>query len=367
MAIEVHLEDVRTCAFVLGVATTCSVAPGQHAAAPALQQSVLPTIDALCLGAAALSRSATALRRTSPGESATWLADKLTELQSALGAGADSAPYLRRSVFQALLKRSPRPSVRARCRASKVRPTSAVNLEALAKAERTNIAFEQHPAGLSRTSPAMPISTRKNPLLASVVMGLSPLLGGKEHTVLNKLLPLFLTQRMPGGVRLNIISNLEAVNSVIGIKQLSMSLLPAIVELAEDSKWRGPPGPSSSTCPFSLARSSFDEKLNQLCMGWLVDHVFAIREAAVLNLRKLHSALIGLLSTVIPKVAELAVDTNYLHRMVCLFCVTELNSACPPDIGSGSSAANCAENGLRHCAQCPVQGGPDSATTGCQL
>ena len=39
-------------------------------------------------------------------------------------------------------------------------------------------------------------------------------------------------------VRLNIISNLDCVNQVIGIKQLSDSLLPAIVELAEDTKWR---------------------------------------------------------------------------------------------------------------------------------
>ena len=34
-------------------------------------------------------------------------------------------------------------------------------------------------------------------------------------------------------VRLNIISNLDCVNEVIGIQQLSQSLLPAIVELAE--------------------------------------------------------------------------------------------------------------------------------------
>lgn len=39
-------------------------------------------------------------------------------------------------------------------------------------------------------------------------------------------------------MRLNIISNLDCVNEVIGIRQLSQSLLPAIVELAEDAKWR---------------------------------------------------------------------------------------------------------------------------------
>ena len=95
--------------------------------------------------------------------------------------------------------------------------------------------------------------------LAAVIMGLSPILG-KDNTV-EHLLPLFLTQ-LKGvclclkifnfqvfaiyfiffvtdecpEVRLNIISNLDCVNSVIGIQQLSQSLLPAIVELAEDSK-----------------------------------------------------------------------------------------------------------------------------------
>lgn len=95
--------------------------------------------------------------------------------------------------------------------------------------------------------------------LAAVIMGLSPILG-KDNTI-EHLLPLFLTQ-LKGTfnissklryvkffyfindiltdecpeVRLNIISNLDCVNSVIGIQQLSQSLLPAIVELAEDSK-----------------------------------------------------------------------------------------------------------------------------------
>ena len=54
------------------------------------------------------------------------------------------------------------------------------------------------------------------------------------------MLPLFLNQLKDEcpEVRLNIISNLDCVNEVIGIQQLSQSLLPAIVELAEDTKWR---------------------------------------------------------------------------------------------------------------------------------
>lgn len=59
-------------------------------------------------------------------------------------------------------------------------------------------------------------------------------------STIEHLLPLFLSQLKDEcpEVRLNIISNLDCVNEVIGIKQLSQSLLPAIVELAEDTKWR---------------------------------------------------------------------------------------------------------------------------------
>lgn len=39
-------------------------------------------------------------------------------------------------------------------------------------------------------------------------------------------------------VRLNVISKLDVIVGVMGIEQLSTSLLPAIVTLAEDRQWR---------------------------------------------------------------------------------------------------------------------------------
>lgn len=67
----------------------------------------------------------------------------------------------------------------------------------------------------------------------------------------------------------------------------------------------------------------FDEKLNSLCMTWLVDHVYAIREAATLNLKKLVEKFgpEWAQNTVIPKVLAMSRDQNYLHRMTCLFCI----------------------------------------------
>ena len=74
--------------------------------------------------------------------------------------------------------------------------------------------------------------------LASVATGLAPFLGNEQSISL--LLPhLFVLLRDSASeVRLNLISTLSALNEVIGIDLLSQSLLPAILELADDSKWR---------------------------------------------------------------------------------------------------------------------------------
>ena len=67
----------------------------------------------------------------------------------------------------------------------------------------------------------------------------------------------------------------------------------------------------------------FDEKLNSLCMTWLIDHVYAIREAATNNLKKLVEKFgtDWAQQTIIPKVIAMSRDQNYLHRMTCLFCI----------------------------------------------
>ncbi|CAB4067858.1 PPP2R1 [Lepeophtheirus salmonis] len=129
--------------------------------------------------------------------------------------------------------------------------------------------------------------------LASVIMGLSPILG-KKTTQLN-IFFLF-----------------------IGIQQLSKSLLPAIVELAEDAKWR--------------VRLAIIEYM-PLLAGQL-DHVFAIREAATNNLKKLVEKFgtDWAQQTIIPKVIAMSRDQNYLHRMTCLFCINVLAEACGTEI-----------------------------------
>lgn len=116
---------------------------------------------------------------------------------------------------------------------------------------------------------------------------------------------------------------METSNSVlllvIGIQLLADNLLPAIVELAEDKSWRVRQAiieyiPLLAT---QLGRTFFDEQLANLCMSWLGDTVYSIREAATMNLKKL-TEVFGVewaRSQIVPKVVNMGSHPNYLYRM----------------------------------------------------
>ncbi|TPP67243.1 Serine/threonine-protein phosphatase 2A 65 kDa regulatory subunit A alpha isoform [Fasciola gigantica] len=132
-------------------------------------------------------------------------------------------------------------------------------------------------------------------------------------------------------VRLNIISNLECVNQIIGIAQLSQSLLPAIVELASDTKWRVRLAiiEYMPLLASQLGLQCFNERLTNLCLDWLMDNVYAVREAAVTNLRKLMDqfGIDWATNQVVPRLIQLAHDPNYLRRMISLASLQELGEA----------------------------------------
>lgn len=71
----------------------------------------------------------------------------------------------------------------------------------------------------------------------------------------------------------------------------------------------------------------FDEKLSSLCMSWLGDTVFSIREASTQNLKKL-TEVFGVEwanEAIVPKVMAMGQHPNYLYRMTTCFAV----SVCP--------------------------------------
>ena len=68
----------------------------------------------------------------------------------------------------------------------------------------------------------------------------------------------------------------------------------------------------------------FDDQLSTLCMSWLGDTVFSIREAATKNLKKL-TEVFGVewaSDAIIPKVTAMGKHPNYLYRMTTCFAIS---------------------------------------------
>ena len=118
----------------------------------------------------------------------------------------------------------------------------------------------------------------------------------------------------------------EVCYLVIGIDLLSQSLLPAIVELAEDKQWRVRQA-IIEYIPLlanQLGVAFFDEQLGNLCMSWLGDTVYSIREAATVNLKKL-TEVFGVewaQTAIVPKVMGMGQHPNYLFRMTTVQAIT---------------------------------------------
>jgi len=137
-------------------------------------------------------------------------------------------------------------------------------------------------------------------------------------------------------VRLNIIAKLETVNQVIGVDELALSLLPAISELATDKKWRVRLAiiRHIPLLAKQLGPSLFESKLNDLCMSWLADPVFQIRNAATNNLTRLVQVFGGpwTLTHIIPRIKALSEHKSYLYRMTALSAMKSMAREVGADI-----------------------------------
>ena len=174
--------------------------------------------------------------------------------------------------------------------------------------------------------------------LACMIMDLAPVLG-QENTI-RYLLPQFLSllnDESPE-VRLNIISKLKVLHDVLAIDRLTERLLPSIAELATDPKWRIRLK-IIELIPLlagQLGHQVFKESLAALCMRWLGDEVFSIRQAATENLETL-SSMFGVewtVETIIPRIHELNASSKYLYRMQALRAVEVLTKSSSLDKGA---------------------------------
>lgn len=258
------------------------------------------------------------------------VADQLSSLCEALGAEATRADLL--PAFVKVLKDS-EPEVRTAA-ANKVTSMAKriVQLPPPAGGEGTGLELVVRKIMPIVEEMVSDTSQHVRSALASNIMGLAPELGA-DITV-NHLVDVVLAllkDEYPE-VRLNVISRLDKVSFIMSIEKLSSELLPAIVDLAEDKNWRVRLAiiQHIPLLARQLGRDFFEEngKLGDLCISWLGDCVYSIREAAIRNLKAL-TEIFGLewaKDHIVPQVLGMYdTSNNYLLRMTSLHAIGVLS------------------------------------------
>merc|ERR1740117_538952 len=163
-------------------------------------------------------------------------------------------------------------------------------------------------------------------------------------TVITSLAVLLSTTRVPEGllpailrllkddnpeVVLNVVGTLTAdFNRIVGVHSLSTALLPSIKELATSRDWRNRMKLITHTPLIAghLDRVLFSDHLSAICMDWLGDSVFSVRQAAAVNLAQL-AQIFGAewaKSFLIPKFISLSVHRSYIYRMMSLTAAKDM-------------------------------------------
>ncbi|ORX54629.1 ARM repeat-containing protein [Hesseltinella vesiculosa] len=155
-----------------------------------------------------------------------------------------------------------------------------------------------------------------------------------EVTVVDKLLPCVkdLVIDTNQHVRAAIAGNISGLAPILGKDVTIEYLVPLFLQLLKDDF------PSVRLNIISklesLGADFFDEKLLQLCISWLGDPVYSIRDAATTNIKQLVETFGAewAKAAVIPKVLEMVRNDNYLYRITTLFALSTMSSNLSPEI-----------------------------------
>ena len=172
------------------------------------------------------------------------------------------------------------------------------------------------------------------------IIGVAPLMT-KQETALNEVLALImvLIKDQQAEVRLNVISHLDVICSVVTKERLNSELLPAVTTLAQDRNWRVRAAiiMHMPALARQLGREYFtiDRTLGALSVQWLKDCVFAIREAAMENFKAL-TKMFGndwSVEHIVPQIVKLYRESkNYVYRIAALSTMATLSKELGQDI-----------------------------------
>ena len=163
--------------------------------------------------------------------------------------------------------------------------------------------------------------------LASNVLSLAPIIGAKKTN--EYIFPVFqeLIKDEDHDIRMVIIKNLDKLNEVVNIDNFVQGIIPSLIEISDNNNWRVGNQVQEIVPVFAriVNKKLFLESIMPICIKWLTDPVYAIRQNACKIMKRLYDIFKGedFEKKLLSKISPMSKSESYLIRITVVMLIRE--------------------------------------------
>ena len=163
--------------------------------------------------------------------------------------------------------------------------------------------------------------------LASNILSLAPIIGEKKTNEF--IFPIFLDliKDEDHDIRMVIIKNLDKLNEVVNVDTFVQGIIPSLTEISDNNNWRVRNQVQEIVPVFAriVKKNIFLESIMPICIKWLTDPVYAIRQNACKIIRRLYEIFKceEFEKKLLNKISPMSKSDSYLIRITVVILIKE--------------------------------------------
>ena len=163
--------------------------------------------------------------------------------------------------------------------------------------------------------------------LASNILSLAPIIGTKKTNEFIYPIFLDLIKDEDHDIRMLIFKNLDKLNEVVNTDNFVEGIFPSLTEISDNNNWRVRNQVQEIVPVFAriVKRSMFLEIIMPMCLKWLTDPVYAIRQNACKIIKRLYDIFKceDFEKKLLNKISPMAKSDSYLIRITVVILIKE--------------------------------------------
>ncbi len=163
--------------------------------------------------------------------------------------------------------------------------------------------------------------------LASIILSVAPKIGANKTN--EYIFPIFLDliKDEDHDIRMVIIKNLDKLNEVVNIDNFVQGIIPSLIEISDNNNWRVRCQVEETVPVFAriVNRKLFLDNIMPICIKWLTDPVYAIRQRSCKIIKRLYDIFKGedFEKKLLNKISSMAKSDSYLIRITVVLLIKE--------------------------------------------